>query len=73
MASSLARTRSKQLSYTRMVLTYRTIVSKDLPEINVMGSPRVNPKQIFSDLVTLCERLEQLDIEAIVEADDVSV
>jgi len=37
-----------------------------------VDSPRVMSKTIFSDLQILCERLEQLDIEAITEADDVS-
>jgi hypothetical protein len=37
----------------------------------VVDSPRVLSKTIFSDLQVLCDRLEQLDIEAIMEADDV--
>jgi hypothetical protein len=41
--------------------------------LQAVGSLRVNPKQIFSDLVTLCERLEQPDIEATMGADDVSL
>ena len=39
-------------------------------KINLVDSPRELSKHIFSDLQILYDRLEQLEIEAIMEADD---
>jgi len=41
------------------------------PGVFVVDPSRENWQTIFSDLQILCARLEQLDIEVIMEADDV--